>query len=594
VRLTRAQAQPSCPAPPAFPASIPLYQQTYQNWAHEIRVDGLWTCAPRSPGEVVTLVNWAAENGYRVRPRGMMHGWSPLIVTPGTICSEKTLLADTTQHLTGIEVVPGSPAAVRVGAGATMDALLAELEAAGLGLTACPAPGDITVGGALAIDAHGTAIPAAGETQTEGHTYGSLSNLVTALTAVVWDPGAGAYAVRRFERSDPACKALLVNLGRIFVTEVELRVGQDANLRCQSFTDIPVSELLAAPGTGGRTFASFLEQSGRAEVIWFPFTDAPWLKVWSLSPEKPPSARKVSSPYNYPFSDNLPESVSDLASQIIRGASALTPLFGQLQLQVSRAGLLATGSADLWGPSKNLLLYIKPTTIRETANGYAVHCRRSEVQRVLSEFYAYYKTLLASYTARGVYPQNMPIEIRVTGLERPEDVGVAGAEAPMLSALAPHPGHPARDVAVWINVLTFPGTRGSAQFYRELERWILTNYSSYAHVRPEWSKGWAYSGEATWADPEVLGAVIPAAYRDGYSEDANWDWARAEFARHDPHSVFGNAFLDELFPPAPGGTPDPAPPPVLGSGGQAERRRRRRKRKRKRRRRRQRQPPRNR
>ena len=49
-----------------------------------------------------------------------------------------------------------------------------------------PAPGDITIGGALAIDAHGAALPANGETQVSGSTYGSLSNLVTSLTAVVW------------------------------------------------------------------------------------------------------------------------------------------------------------------------------------------------------------------------------------------------------------------------------------------------------------------------------------------------------------------------------------------------------------------------
>ena len=41
-----------------------------------------------------------------------------------------------------------------------------------------PAPGDITLGGVLAINAHGSAIPGTGETPLAGQTYGSLSNLI--------------------------------------------------------------------------------------------------------------------------------------------------------------------------------------------------------------------------------------------------------------------------------------------------------------------------------------------------------------------------------------------------------------------------------
>lgn len=567
--FARAGGQATCAPPPDFPASIPIYQQTFENWAREIHVDDLWTCAPRGSDEVLTAVNWAAENGYRVRPRGMMHGWSPLTVTPESDCEQRTILVDTTQHLTGIEVVSGPPSAVRAGAGATMEALLGRLEDSGLGLTAAPAPGDITVAGALAIDAHGTAIPAAGEAPTSGHTYGSLSNLITALTAVVWSPSAGEYVLRRFERGDPATKALLVHLGRAFVTEVELRVGANSNLRCQSFTDITAAELFAPPGSSGRTFASFVEGAGRVEAIWFAFTSSPWLKVWSVSPTKPPSSRAVTSPYNYPFSDNIPIEVNNLATEIIRGNAAAAPAFNQLQYEVSRLGLIATASSDIWGPSKNLLLYVKPTTIRETANGYAVICRRSDIQRVLNDFYEFHSSLLAEHAARGSYPQNMPVEIRVTGVDDPGDLQVAGAQSPVLSALRPQAQHPERDVAVWLDVLTFPGTPDSQAFYREIERWIFANYSPYAQVRPEWSKGWAYSGQAAWSDPEVIGELLPAAYRDGYTGTDDWDWAVAELDRHDPHGVFGNEFLDRLTR---SNAPPAVPPTATGNGTDGEQR----------------------
>ena len=89
-----------------------------------------------------------------------------------------------TQHefLTSVTIdTSGSPSTVTAQTGVTMDVLLQDLENAGLGLTAHPAPGDITIGGALAIDGHGTAIPAQGETIIPGHTYGSVSNLILSV-----------------------------------------------------------------------------------------------------------------------------------------------------------------------------------------------------------------------------------------------------------------------------------------------------------------------------------------------------------------------------------------------------------------------------
>jgi FAD/FMN-containing dehydrogenase len=135
---------------------------------------------------VVTLANWARANEYRLRAKGMSHGWSPILLPAGNTGACYVLL-DTSQHLTSIAATAGSPATVTVQAGATMDNLMTALAAAGYGLCALPAPGDITVGGMLAINAHGSAIPGAGETRLPGQTYGSLSNLILSLTAVVWN-----------------------------------------------------------------------------------------------------------------------------------------------------------------------------------------------------------------------------------------------------------------------------------------------------------------------------------------------------------------------------------------------------------------------
>ena len=70
------------------------------------------------------------------------------------------------------------------------------------------------------------------------------------------------------------------------MTEVVLQAGANQRLRCQSWFDVPATEMFAAPGTSGRTFASYLNSAGRVEAIWFPFTDNPWLKVWSVTPDQ--------------------------------------------------------------------------------------------------------------------------------------------------------------------------------------------------------------------------------------------------------------------------------------------------------------------
>ncbi|WP_411149892.1 cholesterol oxidase substrate-binding domain-containing protein [Streptomyces sp. A30] len=527
---------------PDFPAGVALYRSAYRNWVGEITADGLWACAPEDGEQAVAVVNWAWRHGWAVRARGSSHGWSPLTVTEGTASDAPVLLVDTASHFTHLALESGS--SVRSGTGVTLEALLTYLEEHALGVTAAPAPGDLTLGGALAVDAHGTAVPAKGERQLPGHTYGSLSNLVLSLTAVVWDEDRGAYALRTFRRDEADCAALLTHLGRALVVEVVLRVGANTNLRCVSRVDIPAGELFAAPGDDGRTFASFLEEAGRVEAIWFAFTEFPWLKVWSVSPTRPLTSRRVTSPYNYPFSDNVPTLVADLAGRMVSDAAwYLAPVLGNAQYDAAALGLVTTLSADIWGPSRNTLLYLKPTTLRVTANGYAVLTTRDQVQRVVAEFTSYYRERLTAYAARGRFPVNGTVEIRVTGLDEPGDVAVDQARTPLLSALRPSEAHPEWDTAVWLDVLTLPGTPYAEMFLREIERFLLDTYDGgHALTRVEWSKGWAYTDEAVWSDEEVLGTVVPASFGESV-----WGQAAGTLDRLDPHRVFGNGFLDRLF-----------------------------------------------
>jgi len=547
-RVTPASAQATSAAPPNFPSSISIYQQAYQNWSGAIVIDNVWTCAPASASDVVTLANWAHANGYRLRAKGMSHNWSPILLPAGSTGAGYVLL-DTTQHLTSVSIAGGSPATVTAQAGVTMDTLTTALAAAGYGFCAIPAPGDITLGGALAINAHGSAIPGSGETPLSGQSYGSLSNAVLSLTAVVWSSATSQYVLKTFQRSDPDIRAFLAHLGRAFITQVTVQIARNQTLRCQSWFDLPAATLFAPPASAGSSsFASYVGGAGRIEAIWFPFTGNPWLKVWSLAPSKPLASIAVTGPYNYSFTNSVTTAENQFFAQVATGDTSGTPAFEGIALSLVETGLIFTGTWDIWGPSQNVLLYVKPTTIRIVEAGFAIITSRTSIQQVVSDFYTQYISRLSHYQGLGQYPMNGPVEIRVTGLDQPADAQVSGAQSPILSSVRPRPDHPSWDVAVWLDMGTLPVTPGYSQFYADMESWIWGHYTgSYATVRPEWSKAWACTPAGPWTNTAILGSTIPAAVSAGQASGDGWETAVSILTSYDPNSVFSNPFLDTLL-----------------------------------------------
>ncbi len=478
----------------------------------------------------------------------MSHNWSPILLPQGNT-GAGYVLVDTTQYLTSVSVTGGSPATVTAQAGVTMDALTTALAAAGYGLCAIPAPGDITLGGALAINAHGSAIPANGETPLSGQTYGSLSNLILSLTAVVWNPAQSQYVLRTFQRDDPDIRAFLAHLGRAFVTQVTLQVAASQNLRCQSWVDISAADLFAPPASAGsNSLASYATGAGRVEAIWFPFTQTPWLKVWSVAPAKPALSIAVSAPYNYSFTNSVTSAENEFFDEVATGDTSGTPAFEGTAMALVDTGLVFTGTWDIWSQWQNVLLYVKPTTVRIVEAGYAVITSRANIQQVVSDFYAQYTSRRNYYASLGEYPMNGPIEIRITGLDQTADVQNAGAQSPILSSVRPRPDQPDWNVAVWLDMGTLPVTAGFSQFYADMESWIWSHYTgSYATVRPEWSKAWACTSAAPWTNTQVLGAAIPAAVSAGQASGDGWATAVSILSGYDPGGVFSNPFLDTLF-----------------------------------------------
>jgi hypothetical protein len=565
------------PSVPGFPADVPLNLLPYANWDQQIQAPSILTCAPRSAADATAVCNWAKQNGYQVRPRGVMHGWSPLTLPTAPSAGAKVLLVDLTKSLWQMTFLPASdglPNRVKAGAGAIMLRLLQFLEsqpggkgaAPGYSFPHTPGAGNLTVGGVLGIDAHGTGVRTKPQDELPA-SYGSMSNQVLAFTAICTDPSSpnpDEYVVRSFQRGEPDVKALLVNLGRCLILDATLQVVDNYNLRCQSFTDLPTSTIFAEPTAAQpvppNSFADFFNRTGRVEIIWFPFSENPWLHIWTASPEKPTDSIAVNGPYPYPFADHVPDALQSFVASILTNPLTrfLTPDFGQMAAQVTTNGLDGKGafgapgvypvSRDIWGPSKNTLLYIQDTTLRVTANGYAIHLKRADVQQAVADFAGKFQAMLADYKKRDQYPINSAMEIRVTGLDDPAHVGISPApESPVLSALGMDATDRQNgwDVAVWFDVLTIPKTPDANAFYRELEQWLISRFSGTAgRTMPEWSKGWAYTAEnGPWTDPDFLKHV-----RQTLGD--NWAYALTTLAKYDKSHLFSSPLLDQLFQPA--------------------------------------------
>lgn len=545
---------------PSFPTDIRAVKQRYENWSGESCLDNVWTIIPRNQEQVIRTVNWAAKQGYKVRAKGMSHNWSPILLDDKNKTS-KIVLIDMASHINKITVDRNG--VVTAEAGIQMEALLQKLEDHDRGLTAYPAPGDVTLGGVLAINGHGTAIPAVGETKQYAQSYGSISNLIISMTALVYDAQSGQYKAKTFLRNNPEISAFLVNLGKAFILSVELQSSKNHYLRCESFTDIHYNELFSQNKNAGKTFNYFLDQAGRIEAIWYPFTDYPWVKVWSITNKRPFTAKIVRSPFNYPFSDNLCKPLTDMIQKIMTGNVKLTPTFGKLQLSITKLGLngspvsslmnmLTAGNwslqcYDLWGSAKDLMLYIKPTTLRVTANGYAVITRRDNVQKVIADFCDEYSHLMAKYQRRGQFPMNGPVEIRVTGLDDPQDSIVKNAQVAALSAIKPCPDHPDWDCAVWLDILTLPGTPYAAEFYHEIEQWICEHYQGDALVRPEWSKGWGYSRNKAWDDSAYFKHELPKVHAKGQPNSLSIAGAAQVLKQYDALNLYSAPLLDKIL-----------------------------------------------
>src|SRR5665213_4084498 len=177
--------------------------------------------------------------------------------------------------------------------------------------------------------------------------------------------------------------------------------------------------------------------------------------------------------------------------------------------------------------------------------------KKANVQPAVNAFATIFTGLLNTYQAAGKYPVNSPLEIRVTGLDDASAIGAPNAASPAISALNYDAEAIANgwDVALWLDVLDLPGTPYSNDFYSDLEIALGNNplfTGVNGRIRPEWSKGWAYTpgsgaGTGPWTNQAYI-AGIKATFTD-------WNAEIAILNQYDSKNLYSNPFLAGLMTP---------------------------------------------
>lgn len=530
----------------------------FEDWSGYTEIPNLEITRPTTPQDVATACSKAAEKGYRVRALGHSHNWSPLIapmlVPPGVKPpQEKILLIDTRALTMASHEFDNGQLRATFGTGTTLEAVTAYLAGIttgspnGYAFANMPTPGGLTLGGVLAVGGHGTSVPFAGATEPD--LMGCLSNLIVGFTAVVSDPASpDTYTLKSFSRSDPDASAFLVHLGRSFITDVTLTAIPNFNLQLTNVF-APMASLMADPATSptGPTFDGLLTDHGRIELIWFPGEQSPlgWVQCATRYDETPPvpGGRTTTTPYNFGWMNGISQIESDALRALLTTVPSMTPLImaaEQADAQVNMASTILNGAA------RDIQMYLTDDTLRMTAFGYVLQVERSQVQQAMHEFYEKVHSLITSHAGKSEHPVNGAVEIRCTTVDRQTDLGVTGAKPPAIAAT--HAVNDAVDTVLWVDVLTFPGTPSSPEFFVQLETWIKTTWGKRfgGQLRPEWSKGWGYTTAGPWTDQEMVSTWLPSVY-DSATDGLGFTWAKDVLARYDASNIFTNSFLDMLF-----------------------------------------------
>jgi FAD/FMN-containing dehydrogenase len=396
-------------------------KRNWKNWAGNLHC-ACEVVAPRGLEELCQIVKRAVESGRRIRATGASYSWAPLVPNDDLIIRMHQLKA--------VLDVNESAGTIEVECGMTIDGLTRAAAKHGrtvVSPTLFPKP---TIGGAIAVGAHGT-----------DRNNGGMQDAVVALKIV--DAEGKVRIVRDGDPDMQAARVALGTFGVIYSATFALPAQYDvATEICVLPVDLVLDE-----------FEDLQQCCGFLEMFWFPFQRNMW--VYMMNDAKAP--RDQSSWWSR-FKTRVNTAIQSVASQrliptIARHAPRLTPVLNSLASRMAfHAGYSVRTASKAFHFQR---AYAKCWEME-----YAVP--KEKAARVWRDGI----DLVDHYAATGCYPMNLALHGRFTGASK--------------SWIAPNYGRP----TCYIDVTTAKGTPHWYSFFCEVER----RWCDIEGARPHWGK----------------------------------------------------------------------------------------------------------
>jgi L-gulono-1,4-lactone dehydrogenase len=396
-------------------------RERWTNWAGNLDC----SCdivAPRNLDELCATVKHAARAGRRVRAAGGSYSWTPLVPSEGTIVRLDQL--DRVLHF------DESARTVEVECGIRIGGLTREAASRGLTIvtpTLFPKP---TIGGAVAVGAHGT----------DFH-LGGMEDRIIEMKIV--DAQGEVRVLRSGDPDMGAARVALGTLGLIYSVTFKLEEQYDVATQIRL---LPVKRVLDE-------FDDLQASCGFLEMFWFPFQESMWVYMM----DRTNAPRDPTSTWTR-LKIDLDTTIQKVASQrlipwIARHAPRLTPVLNSIASGMAfHEGLSVKPASDAFHFQR---AYAKCWEME-----YAVPA--SQATEVWREGIA----LVEHYARSELYPINLALHGRFTGASA--------------AWIAPNHGRP----TCYIDITTAMGTPHWESFFREIESaWLAL-----PGARPHWGK----------------------------------------------------------------------------------------------------------
>jgi len=242
--------------------------QAWKNWAEGVRCQPEYSFYPQRLDDLIQIVNFAREQGKRIRVVASGHSWSALAAT-----HEILVFVQTLNNVT-MDLSNDAQPRVVIESGATGKEVNDVLEQHGYALPCNVVLESVRFGGLIATGSHGS-----------GWNNRTLSDLVHAIEIVD-----AAGELRRFEAGvddDDVMNAARLNLGMFgIIYRITLNAQKSWTVRAFD-RRVPIEDVL-------ENLKQWVLVHDNLDLFWWPFCNKFWVKSWHPIQERITAKPRVS------------------------------------------------------------------------------------------------------------------------------------------------------------------------------------------------------------------------------------------------------------------------------------------------------------